>query len=89
MTTNQPIRLQLQQNITKVIRGAQKITADGIDEQLMELQKELLKKTNNREAYNEIADQIFKLCEQCEKCTVDIAASAAQITRIKHPARLH
>ena len=33
---------QLQQNIAKIIREAQKNTADGIDGQLMELQKELL-----------------------------------------------
>ena len=73
---------QLQQNIAKVIREAQKTTADGIDEQLMELQKELLKKANNKEAYDEIADQIFKLREQREKCTVDTAARDAQIARI-------
>lgn len=73
---------QLQQNIAKVIREAQKTTADGIDEQLMELQKELLKKANNKEAYDEIADQIFKLREQCEKCTIDTAARDAQIARI-------
>lgn len=73
---------QLQQNIAKVIREAQKNTADGIDEQLMELQKELLKKANNKEAYDEIADQIFKLREQREKCTVDTAARDAQIARI-------
>ncbi|EEG90842.1 hypothetical protein COPCOM_01070 [Coprococcus comes ATCC 27758] len=35
---------QLQQNIAKVIRSAQQKTADGIDERLQELQKELLKK---------------------------------------------
>ncbi len=73
---------QLQQNIAKVIREAQKSTADGIDEQLMELQKELLKKANNKEAYDEIADQIFKLREQREKCTVDTADRDAQIARI-------
>ena len=73
---------QLQQNIAKVIREAQKTTDDGIDEQLMELQKELLKKANNKEAYDEIADQIFKLREQREKCTVDTAARDAQISRI-------
>ena len=61
---------------------AQKNTADGIDGQLMELQKELLKKANNKEAYDEIADQIFKLREQREKCTVDTAARDAQIERI-------
>ena len=73
---------QLQQNIAKVIRETQKSTADGIDEQLMELQKELLKKTNNKGAYDEIADQIFKLRELREKCTVDTATRDAQIARI-------
>ena len=73
---------QLQQNIAKVIRDAQKTTADGIDEQLIELQKELLKKANNKEAYDEIADKIFKLREQRQKCTVDTAARDAQIERI-------
>lgn len=73
---------QLQQNIAKVIRDAQKTTADGIDEQLLELQKELLKKANNKEAYDEIADKIFKLREQRQKCTVDTAARDSQIARI-------
>ena len=73
---------QLQQNIAKVIRGAQQNTADGIDERLQELQKELLKKANNKEAYDEIADEIFKLREHREKCTVDTATRNAQIARI-------
>ena len=61
---------QLQQNIAKVVRSAQQNTTDGIDEKLQELQKELLKKANNKEAYDKIADEIFKLREQREKCTV-------------------
>lgn len=61
---------QLQQNIVNVIRSAQQKTADGTDERLQELQKELLKKANNKEAYDKIADEIFKLREQREKCTV-------------------
>ena len=73
---------QLQQNITKIIRNAQQNTADGIDEKLQSLQKELLKKANSKEAYDEIADEIFKLREQREKCTVDTAARDAQIARI-------
>lgn len=44
---------QLQQNIAKVIRSAQQKTADGIDERLQELQKELLKKANSKEAYDD------------------------------------
>ena len=73
---------QLQLNIASVVRTSASITTDGIDEQLLELQKELLKKANNKEAYDEIADQIFKLREQRENCTVDTAARDAQIARI-------
>ena len=73
---------QLQQNIAKVIRSAQQNTTDEINERRQELQKELLKKANNKEAYDEIADEIFKLREQREKCTVDTAARDAQIARI-------
>lgn len=48
----------------------------------MELQRELIKKANNKEAYDQIADEIFKLREQRKKCTVDTAARDAQIARI-------
>ena len=73
---------QLQQNIAKVIRSAQQNTADGIDERLQELQKKLLKKANNKEAYDEVADEIFKLRELRQKTTVDTAARDEQIKRI-------
>ena len=39
-------------------------TGNRIDEKLMELQQELVKKDNNKEAYDEIADQIFALREK-------------------------
>ena len=45
---NSTYQAQLQQNIAKFIRDAGKTTADGIDEQLMEFQKELLKKANKK-----------------------------------------
>ncbi len=48
----------------------------------MELQKEPLKKANNKEAYDEIADEIFKLREQRQQCTVDTATRDTQIERI-------
>ena len=65
-----------------MIRSAQQNTADGINEKLQELQKELLKKANSKEVYDEIANEIFKLREQREKCMVDTAARDAQIARI-------
>ena len=58
---------QLQQNIASVIRVSAAITTDGVDEKLMELQQELVKKANNKEAYDEIADQIFALRESASK----------------------
>lgn len=73
---------QLQQNIAKVIRDAQKTTADGIDEQLVELQKELLKKANNKEAYDEIADKIFKLREKRQQASMDTVQRDEQLQRI-------
>lgn len=39
--------------------------------------------------YDEIADQIFKLREQREKCTVDTAARDAQIARINELQDFH
>lgn len=69
---------QLQQNIAQVIRDANKSTTEKIDEQLMALQKELLQKANNKEAYDEIAEQIFTLREQRRQNTVDTAARDAQ-----------
>jgi len=80
--TKSTYQAQHQQNIAKIIRNAQQNTTDGIDEKLQSLQKELLKKANNKEAYDEIADGIFKLQEQREKCTIDTAARDAQIARI-------
>lgn len=64
------------------MKNVQNLSVIDIDEKLQELQKELLKKANNKEAYDEIADQIFKLREQREKYTVDTAARDAQIARI-------
>ena len=61
----------------------------GSKKKLQSLQKELLKKANNKEAYDEIADKIFKLREQREKCTVDTAARDAQIGRNQRAAGFH
>lgn len=73
---------QLQQNIAAVIRGSAETSTDSIDKKLMELQQQLLKKANNKEAYDEIADQIFDLREQRQQCTIDTATRDAQIARI-------
>ena len=73
---------QLQQNIASVIRASAAITTDGIDEKLMELQQELVKKANNKEAYDEIADQIFALREKRQQASMDTVQRDEQLRRI-------
>lgn len=73
---------QLQLNIASVVRTSASITTDGIDEQLLELQKELLKKANNKEAYDEIAQQIFDLREKRQQASMDTVQRDEQLKRI-------
>lgn len=55
---------------------------NGIDEKLMELQQELVKKANNKEAYDEIADQIFALREKRQQASMDTVQRDEQLQRI-------
>ena len=48
----------------------------------MALQQELIQKAQSKEAYDEIADEIFRLWELRQKTTVDTAARDEQIKRI-------
>ena len=73
---------QLQLNIAAVIRASQATAIDSIDKKLMALQQELIQKTNSKEDYDEIADEIFRLRELRQKTTVDTAARDEQIKRI-------
>lgn len=73
---------QLQQNIVQVIRASTAITTDVIDEKLMELQQELVNKANNKEAYDEIADQIFALREKRQQASMDTVQRDEQLQRI-------
>ena len=73
---------QLQLNIASVIRASQATSVENIDEKLMTLQQELIQKAQSKEAYDEIADEIFRLRELRQKTTVDTAARDEQIKRI-------
>ena len=48
----------------------------------MTLQQELIQKAQSKEAYDEIADEIFRLRELRQQTTVDTAARDEQIKRI-------
>ena len=73
---------QLQLNIASVIRASQATSVENIDEKLMALQQELIQKAQSKEAYDEIADEIFRLRELRQKTTVDTAARDEQVKRI-------
>ena len=73
---------QLQLNIASVIRASQATSVENIDEKLMALQQELIQKAQSKEAYNEIADEIFRLRELRQQTTIDTAARDEQIKRI-------
>lgn len=48
----------------------------------MELQQELVKKANNKEAYDEIAEQIFDLREKRQQASMDTVQRDEQLKRI-------
>ena len=73
---------QLQLNIAAVIRSSQATSIDSIDKKLMTLQQELIQKANSKEAYDEIADEIFRLRELRQQTTIDTATRDKQIKRI-------
>ena len=70
--------LKLDPGNTELLAQKQKLLSSAVSE----TKEKLLKKANNKEAYDEVADEIFKLREQREKCTVDTAARDTQIARI-------
>lgn len=50
----------------------------------MALQQELIQEAQSKEAFDEIADEIFRLRELHQKTTVDTAARDEQIKRINN-----
>ena len=73
----------LQQNIVKAVVGADTLSPDGIQTRLEELQKELIQKANNKQDYDAIADEIFRLRDQKEKSEVDSHHRKEALNRIK------
>lgn len=61
----------LQQNIANAVVNADTLSPDGIQARLEELQNELIKKTNSKQDYDAIADEIFRLRDQKEQSERD------------------
>ena len=72
----------LQENITTVIRNDASASTDDIYTKLLELQKELLQKANNRDDYDSIAEEIFQLRELKAKSETDSAIRDERLARI-------
>lgn len=73
----------MQENIAKAVVSADTLSPDGIQARMVELQQELIKKANNKQDYDAIADEIFRLREQKEKSEVDSHSREEAMNRIK------
>ena len=74
---------QLQKNLMLVLRNDASAQKDRIAERLLVLQQELLNRANNREAYDDIAEEIFHLRELQQQTDSDETTKAIQMERIK------
>lgn len=74
---------QLQKNLMQVLRNDTSAQKDRIAERLLVLQQELLNRTNNREAYDDVAEEIFHLRELQQQTDSDETTKAIQMERIK------
>lgn len=73
----------MQANIAKAVVSVDILSPDGIQARLEELQKELIKKANNKQDYDAIADEILRLREQKEQSEVDSHRREETMNRIK------
>lgn len=72
----------LQKNMALVIRQSDSADTEAIDEKLADLQKELLKKANNKDDYNAVAEEIFRLRELKAKSATDSVLRDDRLSRI-------
>ena len=72
----------LQSNIATVIRQGDTLFPEVIDERLQELQKELLKKANQKDDYDAIADEILRLRDMRKQAEVNSTRMDEQLKQI-------
>lgn len=65
-----------------MIRQGDTLSPEVIDERLQELQKELLKKANRKDDYNDIADEILRLRDMRRQAEVDSVVKDEQVKQI-------
>ena len=74
---------QLQKNLMLVLRNDTSTPKDRIAERLLVLQQELLNRANNRETYDDVAEEIFHLRELQQQTDSDETTKAIQMERIE------
>ncbi len=72
----------LQSNITTVVLQGDTLSPEVIDDRLAELQRELLKKANQKDDYDAIADEIFRLRDMRKQSEVDSVVKDEQMKQI-------
>lgn len=75
--------LQMQKNITRAIMKNDTLSPEGIQKRLDELQQELIQKATNRQDYNAIANEIFRLREQKEEAERNNQSQQENIKRLE------
>lgn len=72
----------LQENIATVVKASSAVSESDIDAKLLALQKELLKKANNKDDYDALAEEIFELRELKHKSELEGVTRDDHIKRI-------
>ena len=73
----------MQKNITKTIIKNDTLSPECIQKRLDELQQELIQHATNRQNYNAIANEIFRLREQQEEAEQNNLSQQANIKRLE------
>lgn len=73
----------LRANIATVVLQGDALSPEVIDERLSKLQKELLKKVNQKDDYDAIADEILRLRDQRRQAEVDSVIKDEQMRQIR------
>ena len=72
----------LQENIATVVKTSSAVLESDIDSKLQELQKELLKRANNKDDYDALAEEIFELRELKHQSSLEGVTRDDYIKRI-------
>ncbi|MGH2102916.1 MULTISPECIES: DNA recombinase [Aerococcus] len=72
----------LEKNITQVLNNKYDETAEDVDNQLHDLQKQLYQFANQKEDYERIAERIFKLRERKQQLLIENATNEEKRRRL-------